>query len=644
MKTNRPIVICADNDDPNQTYPNAGGTGVAKAMEAAHAAEEIHVCVCPRVEDKKTDFNDLALAKGLEAVKYILDKALAEEPESGGVPPEGFELKPAGKDPGIYSIGKDGNKERLGPLLQVMSSVRNNNNTKWGKEVKFRDPDGKEHRDVIGFEEINSSKGQIPPILANHGYMPLKPTFAQKIVEYISRCSPSRRVRICDSIGWQNQQCYLTPHKTYGDTDGEIYRLTSQVAEKLFEENGTLDAWMKIPKLCSGNDVMMFVLSLAFAALLLGLTDIGSGGILLEGNTSIGKTTMIEIATSVIGHPKNCIHTWNLTANAAEILASCHNDSILPMDELSEADPNIIELIVYMFGNGEGKARATVDGTLRDINRWRTMIIAAGEDGLSKKLEEGCKKKKGGVEVRISGIPVDKAHIKNLHEKENEGALVKEIKQLANENYGKAGNAFLKHITDPKNLQLLKERLPIAIETRVKKLTTSSDGKILRVAQRFALASYAAKIAVRAGILPKKFEDSAYIQECFDSWVSKYAKEVRRPDLEVLEDVITFLKDNREHFLDLRKQDTAKKIKKGAPWGYTGFGKSNCATSDVIMDESNFDKLIPDGHTRDTFLSLLKDYHRLRYDDGRLKKKLALPGQQQARWIVIACVFADGYC
>lgn len=72
MNNNRPIVICADNDDPCKAHPNAGGTGVAKARDAVFSIENSYLAVCPRIDGEKADFNDLARTTGHEVVKAAL--------------------------------------------------------------------------------------------------------------------------------------------------------------------------------------------------------------------------------------------------------------------------------------------------------------------------------------------------------------------------------------------------------------------------------------------------------------------------------------------------------------------------------------------------------------------------------------------
>lgn len=64
-----------------------------------------------------------------------------------------------------------------------------------------------------------------------------------------------------------------------------------------------------------------------------------SGGFHFRGSSSSGKTTALHLAASVFGQPSRYIRLWRTTANGLEGLAALHNDSLLILDELSQADP-----------------------------------------------------------------------------------------------------------------------------------------------------------------------------------------------------------------------------------------------------------------------------------------------------------------
>ena len=158
---------------------------------------------------------------------------------------------------------------------------------------------------------------------------------------------------IADKTGWVNGS-FITPAKTYGDPDLRFRE--PELDNSPIEMKGTLANWKSdIAAKCAGNSRLLFALGTAFAASLLPLAQIESGGFHLVGSTSIGKNTALNVAASVAG--LKTIPNWRSTANALEGKASEFNHLLLPLDEIGQADPQTVGASAYMLGNGQGKNR-----------------------------------------------------------------------------------------------------------------------------------------------------------------------------------------------------------------------------------------------------------------------------------------------
>ena len=96
----------------------------------------------------------------------------------------------------------------------------------------------------------------------------------------------------------------------------------------------------------------MFAASQAFAGPLLDVVGEPSGGFHLRGNSSIGKTTALDLAVSVWGNPQKVRRTWRSTINAMEGLAMVSNDNVLTLDELGQVDAKDAGETAYMLANG----------------------------------------------------------------------------------------------------------------------------------------------------------------------------------------------------------------------------------------------------------------------------------------------------
>ena len=106
------------------------------------------------------------------------------------------------------------------------------------------------------------------------------------------------------------------------------------------------------------------------------------------GDSSTGKTTIIEIACATWGRP-NFRRSWRATANGMEGAAALFNDCLLALDEISECEPKEVGAIVYALGNGRGKQRANRTGNSRSVTRWRRVVLSSGEPTIGTAMAEG---------------------------------------------------------------------------------------------------------------------------------------------------------------------------------------------------------------------------------------------------------------
>jgi putative DNA primase/helicase len=121
---------------------------------------------------------------------------------------------------------------------------------------------------------------------------------------------------------------------------------------------GTLDGWRtEIAARAVGNPLFALGLSAAFAGPMLARCNAEGGGLHFVGDSSTGKTTILEAACSVWGG-RGYRRSWRATANGMEGAAALFNDCLLALDEISECDPREVGNIVYSLGNGRGKQRA----------------------------------------------------------------------------------------------------------------------------------------------------------------------------------------------------------------------------------------------------------------------------------------------
>ncbi len=107
----RTIILCADNDPKEGTTQNVG---IEKATKAAQSINGL-IAVCPLINGRKADFNDLHVAQGLDAVKAVIEAATM--PEVSIVPESPLPLRAKPQEQMPYPV------EALGTFGEVVRVV-----------------------------------------------------------------------------------------------------------------------------------------------------------------------------------------------------------------------------------------------------------------------------------------------------------------------------------------------------------------------------------------------------------------------------------------------------------------------------------------------------------------------------------------
>lgn len=555
----RVIAICGDNDRPHlPNYPEQGGIGAFKAKKAAEAIAG-HFALCPLWEGRdKADFNDLACDLGPERVKQEIEAALNGEAATQAIIPKDFILRPEGAEAGLYWLqtlrGGITREVRLGDPLHILGYVRTGDGKSWGLWLSWKDWDGRKHEWVLPKSMLANTKAEWLPILADMGWN-CDSSYRKQIASYLENSKPVRRLRSITQAGWSNDH-YALPDKFFGNGN-EPMIFQGDDYQDLYQTKGNLDDWKKLAELCVGNSKLGFALSAAFAGPLLKLAGMEGALFHFKGGSSCGKTTALRAAASVWGEPQFHVRIWRATDNSLEAIASLHNDNLLILDELGEANEKTLGNTIYMLTGGQGKSRAAKDGGLRKSYRWNVVGLSSGEKSLADKLLEEGKRTMAGQETRFIEIPVSKADIANLHGKDNSSQLVSQIRNLAKSAYGVAGREFLEKLTQAEILQRTKNNLEDGLEATVNSFCPENcDGQVRRVALRFALVAFAGTLAREMGILPKDFHAEDYARDCFKEWLTQRGGSEAAEDMAILNQVQLFIEQHgQSKFQDINTPD-----------------------------------------------------------------------------------------
>jgi putative DNA primase/helicase len=429
----------------------------------------------------------------------------------------------------------------------------------------------------------------------------------------------SETYTVTDSSGWV-QKSFVLPHKTYGD-ESLKFRDVEPSPEAITELKGTLEGWKdNVAAKCAGNSRLILGLGTSFAAPLLPIANIESGGFHLVGVTSQGKTTILSVAASVTGL-KDIPH-WRTTTNGLESTATAFNHLCLPLDEIHQADAKDVGNIAYMLANGQGKARMKKDLTNRKPKTWQLIVLSSGEVSLGNYMAQAGITQKGGQEVRLPDVPAMPTDAKygcfeTIHELEADrsasavelGAqFASALEAAVKEHHGTALDAFLSRLVIDAADPTFSVNLSKQVHLVAAKLAEgTSDSAIGRVAKRFALVQVVLGLAHKYDLLPFPVEDIGWgISTCFKAWLTARGGDGSIEVKQAIARIEHLLVTNEfsDRVMDLRDGDT-KTIRNLLAYRKVG---AEGATEEFWVPPTVFDKEFVIGVNK---VGLVKELQRL---------------------------------
>ncbi|MCB1506870.1 MAG: DUF927 domain-containing protein [Hyphomicrobiaceae bacterium] len=383
-----------------------------------------------------------------------------------------------------------------GPLhieAQTFDGTENN----FGRLLRFKNTAGRWRTWAMPMELLKGDGADLRGELLAMG-LELDLFGRQTLARYLQESTPRTRVRCALQVGWCGD-VFVLPDAVIGPNAPGVIFQSGERSHDEHRQAGTLDGWRtEIAARAVGNPLFLLGLSAAFAGPILKRTNSEGGGLHFVGDSSTGKTTILEAACSVWGGP-GYRRSWRATANGMEGAAALFNDCLLALDEISECEPREVGAIVYALGNGRGKQRASRTGAARSITRWSAFIVSTGERTITTTMQEGGHRTKAGQSVRLLDIPAARRFgcFDDLHGMATGTALSDAIKRAATQQYGRAGRAFLERLThEPRDMAELLERLKALPDFN----PPDAEGQDKRAAGRFALLALAGELATEYGI------------------------------------------------------------------------------------------------------------------------------------------------
>ncbi|QBF81963.1 DUF927 domain-containing protein [Shewanella maritima] len=599
------------------------------------------------------------IAKATELNKLFTKAEVKQLALQDGIP-HGYRLDKNG----IWYTDDKGNSKRLCAPLEFVARSRSGHGDgrNWGILLKFEDFDQQEKVWNIPMQAFATDGGSevIRGLLERGLDISSHREAKRKILEYLQEYETEQRVSLVYKMGWHNK-AFVFPESVAGTNEQVMFYSESPTLCKL-GETGSLDDWKaNVSHYCKGNSLALFSVSAALSAPLVELMGYESMGFHFFGDSSWGKSTLLNVACSVYGDPESYKCTFRATDNALESLASAHSDMLLALDEINQVDARIIGDIIYMLGNGQGKHRANDRGQARESqHKWKLTYLTNGEKTLEQYLLEGGKKVTGGMEMRFLGIKAtfqeseqDKKHkgvFDHCHEFAGGADLSNHLKRNMQQYHGLAFPAFIDTLVS-QDLKELTTWLVKEVDKFVSSnLTPEAGGQVQRAAAKFALVGLAGELATKWNITGwNKGEAYSAARECFKSWLKTRGGEGNMEDKQLLEEIKTQLElygeskfkrwdKKAKGFADHQSTITDTHVPSPAEmWGFRYYLEDKNATEGDTQEviyyiyPNAFETRICKGNDHLRAARLLRDRGALILRDSelkenRLKTKERLPG------------------
>jgi uncharacterized protein (DUF927 family) len=438
---------------------------------------------------------------------------------------------------GVYGrgMGARGADVYICSELHIVGQSRDKDNVSWGYVLEWKDENGVKHTWTLPASMLSGDGAEIRAFLMSKGVKGFFSRRAREIFpQYIQDTAPQTYVRCVPQIGWYGNS-FVLPDGTIGPEEKEKVVLQSRSTQNHnWRTSGTLKEWQdKVSKFCAGNSRLVFSASMAFAAPLATPARQNPGGFHWRGGSSLGKSTATFAAGSVCGGGGKLGFgkSWRTTDNTLEAIADSHNDGLLCLDEIGQADIRKVGECAYMLAQGEGKSRLTDKITSRQNLTWNLILLSNGEVSLAQMAAQAGLKIRAGQEVRLIDLPADAGAgmgiFEDVHDSESDGknsaaaVFAKRLEDASKQFYGTAIREFINLILPTKDEIAIDAQAYIEkIQSEWTPQTGKVSGEVFRVAARFGFIAFAGELATEKGITGwRKGEAEKRARRVFDDWM-----------------------------------------------------------------------------------------------------------------------------
>src|ERR1017187_9832219 len=517
----RRVIIAFASDGAKDAGVKAARAALVKFLKKQKAM--VSVLEIPEGPcESRQDLGQWIAAAGADVVAEAFQKLLDATSTSNSALMRGY----VETDEGIFSINQEGNATFLASPIKVTACTREQEGDNWGRLIEICKPDNRVEKVIISMAELAAGGTPLAQVLLTLGVRVYPSNAAKDRLAMWIQFQTPESIFVTSRVGWHGKS-FVLPGQTIAPLGTDLVLYHGGRVEHHYRQKGTLEQWIEnIGRLCIGNSRLIFAVALAFAGFLLRIIEQESGGFHFQGLSSIGKTTLLRVAGSVLGGgEKGFIRSWRATSNGLEAVAELHNDSLLCLDELGQVAPEEAGRVAYMLANGTGKTRMSKEIRVRPSMDWRVAFVSTGETSLADHMMTVGRQVHAGQEVRIISIVADASQgmgcFEDLHGVESADQFANQLNSAALAYYGTPSIAFLHRLV------LERDKVSEAAKGFMEKFLKThvperASGEVFRAARRFSLVAFAGEYASSLGITgwPEGEALRAAII-CFKSWLDR---------------------------------------------------------------------------------------------------------------------------
>jgi hypothetical protein len=285
-------------------------------------------------------------------------------------------------------------KNTLTQKLRLLATVEDEATNEFFAKIEFRDIYGRVRSVHTKRSDLDDLKG-LKKLLINAGafFSDDQNENLDALVALSSQAKKATKRIYASGLGWHDDKCrrFVRPHGVIGDNPEEMKLLPPRERSKrilAMRTAGTHEGWVnQVARPATHSSRMIFGMCAGFAAPLLKLANAESFAIYLTGPSTVGKSTVTLAAGSEVGFgTAGDLPTFRATnAGLAELFAE-FNDSLLPLEEFGMLEGSVNERrrrqreLTFGFAGGQSKTYSKFASCHRSGSRWRSIILANGEE------------------------------------------------------------------------------------------------------------------------------------------------------------------------------------------------------------------------------------------------------------------------